>query len=422
MSDFTFNNEQSCEDDSDPSSLLMDSALSKILSEISQVTETQVIDITEILGRVLAQDIIAEINVPAAANSAMDGYAILSGDIPGDERNELKIIGTSWAGKPYTAEVHCGQCVRIMTGGVLPHETDTVVMQENVQLKGDSIIIDARAVKGDNVRPIGEDFCKGDTIIQANTRLSAAHIGVIASLGIRTVEVFRKLKVAYFLTGDELRSIGEVLKPGQIYDSNSYTLAGMLTNPAIDVHKLGIIPDDKQTTRDALENAAATADIVITTGGVSVGEADYVRDALEALGKVSLWKVAMKPGRPLAFGKVVNAAFFGLPGNPVSAMVTFYQFVLPAINKAMGIKDTTTLSFKVVSLSFLKKRPGRVEYQRGILSHDNSGELVVSNTGGQGSGILSSMANANCFIILPLESDGVSPGETVEVQPFYGLM
>jgi molybdopterin molybdotransferase len=422
MSDFTFYNEQSCEDDSDPSSLLIDSALSKILSEISQVTETQAIDITETLGRVLAQDIIADINVPSAANSAMDGYAILSSDIPGDERNELQIIGTSWAGRPCTAEVHCGQCIRIMTGGVLPKGTDTVVMQENVQLKGDSIIIDARAVKGDNVRAIGEDFSKGDTIIQANTRLSAAHIGVIASLGKSTVEVFRKLKVAYFLTGDELRTIGEVLEPGQIYDSNSYTLAGMLTNPAIDIHKLGIIPDDKQVTRDALENAAATADIVITTGGVSVGEADYVKDALEALGKVSLWKVAMKPGRPLAFGKVGNAAFFGLPGNPVSAMVTFYQFVLPAMNKAMGIKDTTTLSFKVVSLSYLKKRPGRVEYQRGILSRDNSGELVVSNTGGQGSGILSSMANANCFIILPLESDGVSPGETVEVQPFYGLM
>lgn len=422
MSDFTFYNEQSCEDDSDPSSLLIDSALSKILSEISQVTETQAIDITETLGRVLAQDIIADINVPSAANSAMDGYAILSSDIPGDERNELQIIGTSWAGRPCTAEVHCGQCIRIMTGGVLPKGTDTVVMQENIQLKGDSIIIDARAVKGDNVRAIGEDFSKGDTIIQANTRLSAAHIGVIASLGRSTVEVFRKLKVAYFLTGDELRTIGEVLEPGQIYDSNSYTLAGMLTNPAIDIYKLGIIPDDKQVTRDALENAAATADIVITTGGVSVGEADYVKDALEALGKVSLWKVAMKPGRPLAFGKVGNAAFFGLPGNPVSAMVTFYQFVLPAMNKAMGIKDTTTLSFKVVSLSYLKKRPGRVEYQRGILSRDNSGELVVSNTGGQGSGILSSMANANCFIILPLESDGVSPGETVEVQPFYGLM
>ena len=422
MSDFTFYNEQSCEDENDSSSLPIDSALSKILSEITQVKETETIDITETLGRILAEDIIADVDVPAAANSAMDGYAILSSDIPGDELNTLKIIGTSWAGRPYTGEVHSSQCVRIMTGGVLPNGTDTVVMQENVQLKDDSIIIDARAVKGDNVRPVGEDFSKGDTIIQANTRLSAAHIGVIASLGKRTVEVFRKLKVAYFLTGDELRAIGEVLEPGQIYDSNSYTLAGMLASPAIDIHKLGIIPDDKQVTSDTLENAAATADIVITTGGVSVGEADYVKDALEALGEVSLWKVAMKPGRPLAFGKVGNAAFFGLPGNPVSAMVTFYQFVLPALNKAMGNNDIGSLSFQVTCLSYLKKRPGRVEYQRGILSRDNSGELVVSNTGGQGSGILSSMAKANCFIILPLESDGVSPGETVEVQPFYGLM
>jgi molybdopterin molybdotransferase len=295
-------------------------------------------------------------------------------------------------------------------------------MQEHVQVKDDIILIDSRAVKGDHVRPVGEDFCKGDTIIKANTQLTPAHIGLMASLGKGSISVYRRLKVAYFLTGDELRSIGEVLEPGQIYDSNSYTLSAMLDHPAIEVYDLGIVRDDKQVTLEILENASKLADIVITTGGVSVGEADYVKDALEALGDVSFWKVAMKPGRPLAFGKVGKAAFFGLPGNPVSAMLTFYQFVLPALHKAMGIELVLPPTFRVTCLSMLKKRPGRVEYQRGILTRDQRGEIVVSNTGEQGSGILSSMARANCFIILPLESDGVIAGETVEVQPFYGII
>ncbi len=419
MTEFTFYNGPSCDDDSDPSSLLIDSAQKKILSEISTVNETESIILADSLQRVLAEDIIADINVPADANSAMDGDAICSNDIPTDDLRELKLIGTSWAGRPFSNRVNSGECVRIMTGGILPEGTDTVVMQEHVQVKDKIVLIDSRAVKGDHVRPVGEDFSKGDTIIQANTRLTAAHIGLIASMGKGTISVYRRLKVAYFLTGDELRSIGEVLGPGQIYDSNSYTLSAMLDNPAIELFDLGIVQDDKKITREVLENASQLADIVITTGGVSVGEADYVKDALEALGEVSFWKVAMKPGRPLAFGKVGKAAFFGLPGNPVSAMVTFYQFVLPALNKAMGIDYFFPPTFKVTCLSNLKKRPGRVEYQRGILSRDQSGDMVVSNNGEQGSGILSSMARANCFIILPLESDGVVAGETVEVQPFF---
>ncbi|NNE36811.1 MAG: molybdopterin molybdotransferase MoeA [Gammaproteobacteria bacterium] len=422
MTEFTFYTEPSCDDDSDPSSLPIDSAQKKILSGITTVSETESIILADSLGRVLSEDIIAGINVPAQANSAMDGYAISSSDIPKDELRELKLIGTSWAGRPFTDEVNPGECVRIMTGGVLPEGTDTVVMQEHVQIKDEMIFIDSRAVKSDHVRPVGEDICKGDTIIQANTQLTAAHIGLIASLGTGSINVYRKLKVAYFLTGDELRSIGESLEPGQIYDSNSYTLSAMLDNAAIEIYDLGIVRDDKQTTQEVLENAAKLADIVITTGGVSVGEADYVKDALETLGEVSFWKVAMKPGRPLAFGKVGKAAFFGLPGNPVSAMVTFYQFVLPALNKAMGNDQILAPTFKVTCLSNLKKRPGRVEYQRGILSRDQSGEILVSKTGEQGSGILSSMAKANCFIILPLENDGVVAGETVEVQPFYGIM
>jgi molybdopterin molybdotransferase len=422
MTEFTFSTEPSCDDDSDPSSLPIDSALKKILAEIIPVSETEDIILADSLGRILAEDIIADINVPAAANSAMDGYAVMSSNIPGEGLSELKVIGTSWAGKPFPGEVSPGQCVRIMTGGVLPDGTDSVVMQEHVQVKGDFILIDSRTVMGDNVRPIGEDFHKGDKIITANTRLTAAHIGVIASLGKGIIKIYRKLKVAFFLTGDELGSIGETLQPGQIYDSNSYTLVAMLDNAAIDIYNLGIVSDDLQFTREVLDNASRLADVIITTGGVSVGEADFVKDALEELGEVSFWKVAMKPGRPLAFGKVGNAAFFGLPGNPVSAMVTFYQFVLPALNKAIGNNHYFIPTFKAVSLANLKKRPGRIEYQRGILSYDDSGELVVSHTGEQGSGILSSMAIANCFIILPLECDGVVAGETVDVQPFFGVM
>ncbi len=361
-------------------------------------------------------------DVPFAANSAMDGYAFHSSDIPTSGTSELKLIGTSWAGRPFEGTVTPGSCVRIMTGGILPAGADTVVMQENAQVHDDHILVDTRTRRGENVRPAGEDFTKGDRIISAGTRLTAAHLGLIASLGIGEINVIRRLRVTYFQTGDELRSIGESIDPGQIFDSNRYTLYGMLADPSIESEDLGVVRDDRAAIEQVLAEAGKKADVILTTGGVSVGEADFVKDVLEKRGRIDFWKVAIKPGRPLAFGNIDNALFFGLPGNPVSAMVTFYLLVRPALRRLMGIHDLVMPTYRAMSMAHLKKRPGRVEYQRGILSRSDAGEIVVSPTGEQGSGILSSMTEANCFIVLPMENDGVVAGETVEVLPFFGLM
>jgi molybdopterin molybdotransferase len=409
-------------DDSDPSSLPVDIARSRILDAVRPVTDTEAVPVRNLLNRILAADLHATMDVPLAANSAMDGYAFDSCDIPDEGLKELRIIGTSRAGVPFTGKVTPGTCTRIMTGGVIPGGADTVVMQENAQVNGDKILIDTRTTAGENVRPAGEDFRKGDRIIQSGTRITPAHLGLIASLGIASVEVTRKVRVAYFLTGDELRSIGEPVEPGKIYDSNRYTLQGMLSSPAIETIDLGIVADDKDAINMVMAKAEQEADVVITTGGVSVGDTDYIKEVLEARGLINFWKVAMKPGRPLAFGRTGQSVFFGLPGNPVSAMVTFYQFVLPALKRIMGNREIDLPTFKAICQSNLKKRPGRMEYQRGILSRNRTGEVVVTRTGEQGSGILSSMAEANCFVILPLENDGVVAGEEVEVQPFFGIM
>jgi molybdopterin molybdotransferase len=412
----------SCMDDSDPDSLPADVALAKILSAIQPVQEEESVPLHTALNRVLAADLTATMDVPPAANSAMDGYAFNAADIPKNGTKTLKIAGTSWAGKPYGQTVQAGTCVRIMTGGLMPGGTDTVAIQEQVQLAGDVITIDTRQRKHDNVRKAGENFSKGDLLIQAGRYLCPADLGLIASLGMGEIRVKRRVRVAFFPTGDELRSAGETLDDGSIYNSNSYTLHGMLTRLGVDITDLGIVRDNRDAIEKALLTAAGSADAIITSGGVSVGDADFVREILHKTGKVDFWKVAMKPGRPLAFGKVRESWFFGLPGNPVSSMVTFYQFVQPALKKLMGIAKEEPLTLRVTCVSNLKKRPGRVEYQRGILQRDKSGDLVVSKTGAQGSGILSSMTQANCFIILPMENDGVMAGDMVEVQLFAGLI
>ena len=416
------NEDPSCMDDFDPNSLPAEAALEKIKASIQIVNGSETVSLHEALNRVLVEDVISTIDVPTAANSAMDGYAISSVDIPKTGTVDLTVLGTAWAGKPLNKSVETGSCSRIMTGAVLPKGTDTVVIQENTQRNNDKVTIDSRTVKGDNVRMAGEDFAKDDLIVNAGTYLSPAHIGLIASSGISEVNLRRKIRVTFFSTGDELRSIGESLEEGCIYDSNRYTLFAMLTRLGVEITDQGVIKDNKQAIEDAFHAASINADVVITTGGVSVGEADFVKETLAKIGEVGFWKVAIKPGRPLSFGKVNDACFFGLPGNPVSVMVTFYQFVQPALKLMMGIQDYTSQTFRVVCASFLKKRPGRLEYQRGLLSRDNSGQLIVHKTGAQGSGILSSMAQANCFIILPIENDGVTAGETVEVQPFFGIV
>ncbi|MGI9230074.1 MAG: molybdopterin molybdotransferase MoeA [Gammaproteobacteria bacterium] len=412
----------SCRDDYDPASLQPDAALGKIKQAISPVTGEESLPIRDALGRILTADIRSGINVPAAGNSAMDGYAINSGDLPTKDRRELQVIGTVFAGKPFTGRVPAGSCVRIMTGGLMPDATDTIIIQEDVQREGDSISIDGNTRPGDNVRAAGEDIAEGDLILARGRRLNPADLGLIASLGIPEVTVRRTIRVAFFSTGDELRSIGEPLEDGAIYDSNRYTLHAMLSRLGADIIDMGVIRDQQQAVETALLSAADKADVIITSGGVSVGEADFIKQALQKTGQVAFWKVAMKPGRPLAFGTVKQALFFGLPGNPVSVMVTFYQFVQPALRALMGETDDHNMTIKVRCDSKLKKRPGRVEYQRGIMSRDSNGELVVVKTGAQGSGILSSMSRANCFIILPLESTGIEAGSMVDVQPFFGLV
>jgi len=304
----------------------------------------------------------------------------------------------------------------------MPNDMDTVVIQERVQQTGGGITIDTDPKTGSNVREAGEDIAIGDCVLQKGTLLTPAELGLIASLGIANVKVYRSLRASFFSTGDELRSIGDELEDGMIYDSNRYTLYGMLQRLGIEINDMGVIKDNPDDLKHAFSNAAKHSDVVISTGGVSVGEADYIKDVLGEKGQINFWKVAMKPGRPLTFGKIDDAIFFGLPGNPVSVMVTFYQFVQPALQFMTGAAQALQTKFKVRCESKLKKRAGRVEYQRGILSHNEEGELVVYKTGAQGSGILSSMSRANCFIILPMESEGINAGDTVEIQPFHGLI
>ena len=408
----------SCMDDFDPSSMDAMMAQQHILHSIHAVDETETVPIREALHRVIAEDIRSTINVPSHTNSAMDGYAIRSSDIAKDGTKTFTLIGTAWAGRPFEGNVNENECVRIMTGAAMPNNTDTVVMQEHVKANDENILIDSNQSPNQNVRQAGEDIAVNDLVFTPGKYMHPADIGLIASLGIGEVKVFRKLRVAFFSTGDELISIGTPLKVGQIYDSNRYTLWSMLTRLGVEINDLGVIRDTPEEVEAAFNNASKNSDIVITSGGVSVGDADFVKETLEKLGEVNFWKVAMKPGRPLAFGKINNAFFFGLPGNPVSVMVTFYIFVQAAIEKMMGHEPKPRIQLKAISQSDLRKRPGRVEYQRGTYTLNNNGEYQVTKTGEQGSGILRSMSDANCFIYLPMDSNGTEKGDLVEIWPF----
>ncbi|MEN8129818.1 MAG: gephyrin-like molybdotransferase Glp [Pseudomonadota bacterium] len=422
MNDSRIQTAPSCRDDHDPASLPVQLALARIESALNPIRGFEKVATRSALGRVLAQDVSSTLDVPGHTNSAMDGYAINGEQIPSKGTRELKVIGTSWAGRPYRDEIAADTCVRIMTGAVMAPGTDTVIMQEHVELQGEHIRFDASHKPGQNVRQAGEDIAKGKVVLTKGKRISPADIGLLASLGTGEVLVHRRLRVAFFSTGDELRAIGEPLEEGMIYDSNRYTLYGMLTRLGADVIDMGVIKDVREDTFEAFAEAANCADVIITSGGVSVGEADYVKETLDKVGKVNFWKVAMKPGRPLAFGRVKDAYFFGLPGNPVSVMITFYIFVQPALRKLSGESKTENLTLNAPCISTLRKRPGRVEFQRGILERNDKGQYQVRKTGPQGSGILHSMTEANCLIILPLESTGVEPGTEVEVVPFQGLV
>ena len=406
----------SCLDGYDPDALRVDKACEAIRSCLTPISETEKVPIREALGRVLAQDIVPEINVPAHDNSAMDGYAVRFSDLD----KPLREIGTALAGKPFSGKLGPGECVRIMTGAVMPEGADTVVIQEVVKKEGERIVVPHGQKKAQNVRYAGEDLAQGKPVLHPGQLVRPAELGLIASLGIAGVNVKRRLRVAFFATGDELASIGAPLKEGEVYDSNRYTLHGMLTRLGVVLVDLGVVRDRPQDLENAFKKGSALADVVITTGGVSVGEADFVRELMAKLGEVLFWKIAMRPGRPMAFGKIGNAFLFGLPGNPVAVMVTFYQFVRDALLFMSGREDGKVPLLKASAAENLRKMPGRTEYQRGILFRE-SGEWKVRTTGQQGSGVLRSMSEANCFIVLEHERGSVKAGEPVSVQLFEGL-
>jgi len=410
----------SCLDGYDPDALRVDKAIEAIKVCLSPVQEVEVVEIRKALGRILAQDIVPDINVPAHDNSAMDGYAVRFSDL-GNSEAVLSEIGAALAGKPFHGAVGAGECARVMTGAVMPQGTDAVVIQEVVKRDGKRVVVPPGQKKGQNVRYAGEDLKIGIPVLKSGKHLRPAEIGLIASLGIGEVKVKRRLRVAFFATGDELASIGTRLKEGEIYDSNRYTLHGMLSRLGVEIIDLGVVRDNPDLLEKAFLKAAGTADVVITTGGVSVGEADFIKQLMAKLGEVLFWKIAMRPGRPMAFGKIRNSYLFGLPGNPVAVMVTFYQFVRDALLHLSGRTDDYAIPLlKAISTEKIRKVAGRTEYQRGILYREG-GEWKVRTTGQQGSGVLRSMSEANCFIVLEHERGSVAAGDPVQVQLMEGL-
>ena len=400
----------------------VEQAIDNILSSVKAITAYECVDIRSSLGRVLAEEITAPFNVPPHCNSAMDGYAVKFADISAAEETTLTVVGTSFAGHPYQGKVNSGECIRIMTGAVVPDDTDTVIMQEQIERDGDVISLCNIHKQGQNVRYPGEDMQQGAIVLNTGRVLNSADLGLLASLGIGEVDVILKPKVVFFSTGDELKGIGETLGVGDIYDSNRYTLFGLLKTLDVDVIDMGVIPDQQDAIETAFQEASLLGDMLITSGGVSVGEADYVTDTLEKLGKVGFWKIAVKPGKPLAFGTINDCLFFGLPGNPVSVMATFALFVRPALQKLKGFSNTQTKQFTAICDSDLKKAVGRKDHQRGIYFQDEQGKMHVSTTGLQGSHVLSSMSKANCFIVLPQESGDIKAGSEVLIYPFDGLI
>ncbi|WP_246395082.1 gephyrin-like molybdotransferase Glp [Microbulbifer rhizosphaerae] len=388
----------------------------KLVESIFPVSGEERVPLADAAGRVLAEPMLAKIDLPAFDNSAMDGYAIRRRDLSGGR--SLKLAGKSFAGAPFENPVSPGCAVRIMTGAAIPPGADTVVMQEYVRVKGDRIFIGNGVEEGEHIRRRGEDVQTGSELLASGQQVTTAHIALAAAAGIGSIVAIRRPVVAVFSTGDELQQPGTALTAGGVYDSNRVALVSALRQMHVEVLDLGILPDDPLQISNALENAVTKADVIITSGGVSVGEADYTREVIEALGEICLWKIAMKPGKPFAFGRVRDTPLFGLPGNPVAALVTFYQLVVPALEKLRGLTPKAQTSLHARLISPLKKKIGRVDFQRGFYARNQQSELEVAAVGQQGSHILSGLAKANCFIVLPRDSGDQSAGNQVEITPF----
>lgn len=399
-----------------PGLLPFNHALDAMLDMIKPITDVEQVSIHSALGRTLAQNILSPVNVPPHDNSAMDGYAFNAESL--GKNNVLTLVGRSMAGSPFNGKCEEGECIRIMTGAKVPACCDTVEMQENCQADANSITFLSARKAGDNIRLQGEDVAIEQTVFYSGKELTAGDIGVLASLGIEDICVYRKLTIALIATGDELKSVGQPLNEGDIYESNSLFLTGMLSKLGADIINFGIIEDSEQAIAEAFEKADKLADAVISSGGVSVGDADYTKIVLDRLGEIKFWKIAMKPGKPFAFGTLPNSYFFGLPGNPVSALVTAHQLAIPALLTLQNTQREKPVTFKAKTTTLLKKSPGRLDFQRGRLTNANNGDLEVTSTGSQGSGILTSVSSANCYIVLPAEQGRVEAHEWVDVQMF----
>jgi molybdopterin molybdotransferase len=428
----------------DPQALSADMVNTFLAKLVDPVTEIETSDIFNALGRVLAADIVSPISVPPHDNSAMDGFAFDGAQLSPDAALTLSVIGTALAGKAWSGTVQPGECVKIMTGAIMPAGLDTVVPQEFTSVNGDLVTVPKNVLQaGDNRRKLGEDLMQGQPALQQGDRLTPAALGLVASLGISTVPVLRRLKVAYFSTGDEILSLGEPPREGAVYDSNRYTVFGLLTRLGCEVIDMGVVRDQPEALEAAFVQAALQADAIITSGGVSVGEADYTKAMMKQLGDVAFWRIAMRPGRPMAVGHIIreklaaspyaasagssdhragNAVLFGLPGNPVAVMVTFLAFVRPALLRMMGCTRSAPPLLKAISTEAIRKKPGRTEYQRGIVSTAPDGTLQVAITGNQGSGVLSSMVRANGLIVLHHTQGNVAIGDAVNVMMFDGVI
>lgn len=407
-----------CCDTLSPAFLSVVQGQEKILSLVNTVSEIEACKIENAYGRVLAEHIISPVNVPQYTNSAMDGYAIRSDDV---DRDSYQVVAEVMAGHAYDQPLEVGQAVKIMTGAPTPLNGNTVVMREQASQEGDKVTFNGAHIKaGQNVRQAGEDLAIGSDVFTAGTRLASPEMGMTASLGFGEANVFRKLKVAVFSTGDEVQAPGTEQKANSIYDSNRFTIMGMLEKLGCEILDFGILEDNEQLMIEALENASAQADVVMTSGGVSVGDADYIKLALDKLGQIDFWRINMRPGRPLAFGQINNKPFFGLPGNPVAVMVSFINFVEPALRKMQGEQGWKPLKVNAIATENLRSRQGRTEFSRGIYELDDTGRLTVRTTGKQGSGILRSMSEANCLIEISPAIDTVKAGESVTIIPLQG--